>query len=118
GSVTAEITCFGVRAALEVQQLDLAELDRMTLALQRDVAALERLAVALDLGPVARHDASALHDAAVLEHRLAVDVVHDALAAEHERFGRDPALAVDRRRGGIDAVRLVEPAAIHDVCAR
>lgn len=37
---------FGVHAAGEIEQFDAAELDRVTLALNRDVAASERLAVA------------------------------------------------------------------------
>src|SRR5690606_39504689 len=99
----------GIRAALEIQELDTAKLDRVALALQRDVTLLERLAVPFHLRAMARHDAAAEDDAAVLEHRLAVDVMHDPLAAEHERLGDDPAVAVDRRRGRADAMRLVEP---------
>src|SRR5690606_13634767 len=106
-----------IHAAFEIQKLHPAELDRMALALQRDIAALERLAVRLHLGTMAGHDAAAVADAAVLDDRLSVDEMHDALAAEHERLGGDPSVAVDRRRLPLDAVRLVEPAAKDDVRA-
>ena len=62
----------------------------MALALQRDVAARERHAVGLCVGLVAVDVAAAVGDAAVLDDGQAVDVVHDALVAEHEHVGRDP----------------------------
>src|SRR5690606_40507592 len=84
---------------------------------QRDVAALERLAVRLHLGAVPGYDAAPIDHAAILDDGLAVDEVHDPLAAEHERLGRDPAVAVDRRRRRLDAMRLVELPAVDDVGA-
>src|SRR5690606_21608360 len=101
----------------EIQDLHSAEVDRVALALQRDVAALERLAVRLHLGAMAGHDAPSVDDAAVLDDRLSVDEMHDPLAAEHERLRSDPSVAVDRRRLPLDAVRLVEAAPKNDVRA-
>jgi len=46
--VALVILRLGVDAAGQVQQLDLAEVDRMTLALQGDIALIEQLAVLLD----------------------------------------------------------------------
>src|SRR5690606_30875178 len=76
----------GVGAASQVQQLDAAELNRVAFALQRDMPAIERLAVRLHLGPMARYDAASVNDPAVLDDRAAVDEVHDPLAAENERL--------------------------------
>ena len=106
-----------VHAAGEVQQLDLAEVDGMRLALQRDVAAVDELAVDLGGGVVVVDHAAAVLRHLVLEHLLAVHEVRDGARAVHLEFGAHPLLAVERGRRGIQAVILVELALVDDLRA-
>ena len=106
-----------VHAALEVEQLDFAELDRVALALQRDAAAVEDLAVPFD-PRVDRIDVPAADlRQLVLEHLLAVDQMHDPRRPQGQHLRRHPLLAVISLRGRRGAVAGEQLAVLDDMRA-
>ena len=100
-------------------QLDLAELHRVALRLQRDRAAgdhprrARRRAAACRRRPSRRACGSL-----VLDHRLAVDLVPDHAVAVDFDLARHPLVAVKRLARAVRAVRRVELALVHHVRAR
>ena len=85
----------------------------MRLALQRDVAAFDELAVELGGGVVVVDHAAAVLRHGVLEHFLAIGVVRDGAGSVHHHFGAHPLLAVERGRGRIQAMILVDSPLVH-----
>ena len=82
-----------VHAAREIEDFDLAELGRMALGLNRDVALAERLAIGLH-GWIEPTDVGAadLH-VVVLEHFLSPDKMRNVLRATDLRLHAHPLIA-------------------------
>ncbi len=90
----------------------IAEIYRMALGLQREVAAVQhQVAVANELLRIAVTGVELR--ALIFQDGFPVDAVNDAVVAMNLNFGFDPLFAVKRRRAGVDAVWRKE-FALHD----
>src|SRR5215218_1246927 len=96
-----------VHAPFEVQEPDVAEVDRVPFRLERDEAGAQRLAFGELRGIDVGHHTGGLTRVRVDEHRIVVDdVLHDGVA-EHVGLGEHPLVAVVGLRRGVDAVACV-----------
>ena len=102
----------------EVEELDLAEVGRRRLRLDRDVAAGQRRAVDLHRRIRRARAAAANLRLRVLEHRLPLDDVADELVAVDQHLDAHPLVAVVGLRRRVRAVRGAQLAVHDDVRAR
>src|SRR5690606_28082535 len=78
----------------QIQQFDIAEVDRVALALQGDVAARQDLSVLFYIGVVVGNVSTADLGFVVGQHRVALNDVVDNRIGEYDKFRADPLVAM------------------------
>src|SRR5262245_15524169 len=92
--VRLEVRRFRIHAAFEVEELNLAEVDRRGFGLYRNVAAGQRRSVDLDLRVRRTCLPASNLGLRVFQHRLSFNDVLDAFVAMREDFDAHPLIAV------------------------
>ena len=106
-----------LRPLSQFSQFNIPKINFLPLALQRDVAGAEQLAILFDGGVEARDHAAANLWFGVLQHRIAVDEVGDQRIAQDNQFGFDPLLALIGLGSGFYAVPRVNFSFKHHIRA-